>query len=163
MTKTCINFVKENLDVGVAGFFFATQCSTYDFLTEEEYIMFGRAYDLKVIDAFKDQTWFNIMHIHGDNTMYKLMADYPLQCVNWHDRWAKPNLAEARELTDRCLMGGINEKWLKDATIPQVHQHLKQAVDMAGRNGLILTPGCVAATNTPMKNYIACRDAVKKL
>lgn len=163
IAKTCINFVKENLDVGVAGFFFATQCSTYDFLTEEEYITFGRAYDLKVIDAFKDQTWFNIMHIHGDNTMYKLMADYPLQCVNWHDRWAKPNLAEARKLTDRCLMGGINEKWLKDATIPQVHQHLKEAVDMAGRNGLILTPGCVAATNTPMKNYIACRDAVKEL
>lgn len=163
ITKTCINFAKDNIDLGVSGFFFASQCSTYDFVTEEEYKEFGVQYDLRVLEACKQNTWFNIVHIHGDHTMFKLMADYPVECVNWHDRWAEPNLAEARKLTDKCLMGGINEKWLKDATIPQVHEHLRQAVEMGGRKGLMLTPGCVAATNTPMANYIACRDAIKEL
>lgn len=33
ITKTSINFVKENVGVGVSGFFFASQCSTFDLMT----------------------------------------------------------------------------------------------------------------------------------
>ena len=53
ISKTCINFVKENVDAGVSGFFFATQCSTYDLMTEEQYKEFGVKYDVPILDAVK--------------------------------------------------------------------------------------------------------------
>ena len=163
MTKTCINAARENLNAGAAGFFFATQCSCLDFMTEEEYKIFGTAYDLQILDAIKDDAWFNIIHIHGENTMYRLMANYPVQCVNWHDRWVEPNLAEARGMTDKCLVGGINELWLQNAKPGEVKQHLREAVEMAGRKGLILAPGCCATMGTPVESFLACRDAIADL
>ena len=161
--KTNINFVKENIDAGVSGFFFASQCSTRDWMTEEMYKEFGTKYDLPVLEAAKDATWFNIAHIHGDNTMFELLSSYPVQCVNWHDRWAAPTLDQARKLTDKCLMGGINERWLVSAKAEDVEEHLRQAVEVAGRKGLILTPGCVAKMDTPKENFAAVTAAVKKL
>lgn len=163
ISKTCINFVKENVDAGVSGFFFATQCSTYDLMTEEQYKEFGVKYDVPILDAVKDDTYFNIIHVHGDNTMFDLLASYPVTCVNWHDRWVSPSLAEARKRTDKCLMGGINEAWLHTAKPAEIEQHIREAVESAGRTGFMLTPGCCASMETPLENFLACRDAVAKL
>lgn len=161
---TTADYAKKCIEAGVSGFFFASQCSTYDLVTEEEYKEFGVPYDMKVLDAFKDTTWFNIVHIHGPNTMWKLMADYPVNCVNWHDRWVAPDMAEARKLTDKCLMGGINEKQLSEMTVEEIRTHLKEAVECAGTNrGLILSPGCVAHTNTPALQFMAARVAAENL
>src|SRR5699024_6635172 len=65
--ETTINFVKANIEAGVDGFFFATQCATYDLLTEEEYKEFGEPYDLRVIESYNKETSINIAHIHGYN------------------------------------------------------------------------------------------------
>ena len=163
IAKTCVNFMKENVDVGVSGFFFATQCATYDLMTEDEYREFGMKYDLQVLNAVKDATYFNIVHIHGDHAMFDLLSSYPVNAVNWHDRWVAPNLAEARKRTDKCLMGGINEGWLHTASLPEIRTHVEQALQMAGRTGFILTPGCCASMETPKENILAVRDALKAL
>lgn len=163
ITKTCINFAKENVDAGVSGFFFASQCSTYNLMTEEAYREFGTRYDLQILNAVKDHTYFNIMHIHGENTMFDLLASYPVHALNWHDRWVAPSLNEARKKTDKCLMGGINEAWLHTAKPEDIREHVKQALDMAGKTGFILTPGCCASMTTPKENILAIRDALKAL
>ncbi len=163
ITETTIDFVKLNVEAGVAGFFFATQCATKDCVTEAEYDEFGAAYDLQVINAYKDQTYFNIAHIHGENTLFEKVADYPCNCINWHDRWVTPNMTEARKLTDKCLLGGINEKWLSKAKPEDVDKHIQEGVQAAGRKGLMITPGCVAELDTPIRNYYAVRKAVEEL
>lgn len=163
ITKTCISFAEENVNAGVSGFFFASQCSTYDLMTEEEYKAFGTAYDLQVLNAIRNGTYFNIIHIHGDNTMFDLLASYPVDAVNWHDRWVAPNLAEARKRTDKCLMGGINEAWLHTASPEDIKPHIQQALELAGRTGFILTPGCCASMNTPRENFLAFKEALKTL
>lgn len=163
ITETSINFVVENLNAGVAGFFFATQCATRDWVTEDEYKEFGLFYDLKVIEAFTDSTFFNILHIHGDNTWFNLLATYPVHCLNWHDRWSEPDLATARKISDKCFMGGINEIWLKTAKPEQIVKHIREAVIAAGIRGLMITPGCVADPTTPVENFIACREALGHL
>lgn len=161
--RTSINFVKENVDAGVSGFFFASQCSTYDLMTEDEYREFGVKYDVPILEAIKNDTYFNIAHIHGENTMFQILASYPVTCVNWHDRWVAPNLAQARKLTDKCLMGGINEAWFKDARPEEIKQHMQQAIELGGRTGLILTPGCCASMETPQANFHACTTALEQL
>ena len=163
ITETTINFIKLNIEAGVAGFFFATQCSTTDFMTEAEYDEFGVKYDLQVINAYKDVTYFNISHIHGDNTMFKKIADYPNNCINWHDRWAIPNMAEARKISDKCFLGGINEKWLSTAKHTDIDKHIQEAVENGGRKGIMITPGCVAELSTPQINFYAARIAASRL
>lgn len=163
ITETTINFVKLNIEAGVAGFFFATQCANHDWVTEAEYDEFGVAYDLQVIEAYKDLTYFNIVHIHGDHTMFEKLAAYPCNCINWHDRWVSPDMAEARLLSDKCFLGGINEKWLSKAQPEEIYDHLKKVIDAAGRNGVMLTPGCVAELDTPPINFYAARTAIERL
>lgn len=161
--ETTIHFCKANIEAGVAGFFFASQCSSYDCCTEEEYEAFGSRYDLQILKAIQAGTWFNVVHIHGDHTMFEKMAAYPVNCVNWHDRWSAPSLAEARKLTDKCLLGGLNERWFAEASAQEIPAHLKEAVDSAGRRGLMLGPGCVAKLNTPPINFYAARVAAGAL
>lgn len=163
ITETTINFVKANIEAGVSGFFLATQCATSDFMEESEYNIFGKQYDLQVLDAYKDLTYFNILHIHGDNAYFKDLVDYPVHCINWHDRWTKPSLEEARHLTDKCLMGGINEKWLENARYEDVAHHVEEAVEMAGRRGFMLTPGCCIELGTPDVNLLAVSIAAKSV
>lgn len=163
ITQTTINFVKANIEAGVSGFFFATQCATSDFLTEQEFDEFGAKYDLKVIESYVDTTFLNILHIHGENTYFKKLAAYPCNCINWHDRLVYPDMGEARKLTDKCLMGGINEKWFENAAPEEIGVHVKEAVDSAGRKGLIITPGCCAELGTPKINYYAVRTAIEML
>lgn len=171
LTETTINFVKANIEMGVNGFFFATQCANHDFLTEEQYREFGEYYDRQVIAAYQDETFFNVAHLHGDNGMFQLIADYPVNCINWHDRWSSPTLEEARTITDKCLLGGIREapfynesgekireSILVSGSVAEVEQHVQEAIVAAGDRGLIIGPGCVANQNLPEKNmYALCR------
>ena len=161
MTVTTIRFVEENISAGVSGFFFASQCSTYDYLTEEEYRVFGEPYDRRILEAAGKGTFFNAVHIHGENTMFDLLASYPVQCVNWHDRWVSPSLAEARTRTDKCLMGGINERWVYEAAPGDIEEHVREAVRMTEGRGFILTPGCTARPDTPPENLEAFARAAR--
>lgn len=162
ITETTVNFIKANIDAEVSGFFFATQCATADLMTEAEYDEFGAKYDLKLFDVFKDTTFFNIIHIHGNNIMFDKLAGYPGNCINWHDRWVSPSLNEARKITKKCLLGGINENeiFLK-GTSDDVRKHIDEAVNSAGTKGFILGPGCVTDPRTPEINYYAARLALE--
>lgn len=173
ITETTINFVTENIKTGVDGFFFATQMSTYDVLDDAMHQEFVQDYDLKVIDAYKDQTWLNTAHIHGSNIMFKTFSDnYPLPILNWHDRDTEPSFAEARKISDKTFMGGIAEfpaiqasgslahdGFLNDNSAEEIEKHIHQAIDMAEGKGIIIGPGCVASPDTAEDKLHAVRKA----
>ncbi len=163
ITETTRNFCKANIEAGVAGFFFASQCASYTLMSELEYDEFGMKYDLDVFNSFENNTYFNVIHIHGDNTMFEKLTKYPGNCINWHDRWASPNLEEARSITSKCLLGGINEKEFVVADQEKVYSHIKEAVDMAGEKGYMVGPGCVAKLATPESNFYAARKAIENM
>lgn len=164
ITDTQINFVKANIEVGVSGFFFATQSATNDQMSDAEFGEFGEAYDLELINSYKDETFFNVVHIHGDNVMFDRVAAYPGNCVNWHDRWVAPSLGEARSRTDKCVLGGINEKKvLAKASPEEVKKHVAEAIEDAGTKKLMIGPGCVAEPLTPLENYRAVREIVNEM
>ena len=172
ITETTINFVRANIEVGVSGFFFATQCATYDFLTDELYAEFCRPYDLAIIDEYKDKTWFNVVHVHGSNIMFDAVSKYPCNCVNWHDRDTKPSMKEAREKTSKTFLGGIQEvptiidgvlsydSILARSTPEEIINHIHEAIDMVDGKGLIIGPGCVCDPKTTNENLHAVRKAV---
>lgn len=172
ITETTINFIKANINIGIHGFFFATQCASYDYLTEDEYKEFGEFFDLQIINAYKDITYFNVAHIHGDNVMFELIEDYPINCISFHDRWGKISLKDAREKTDKCLLGGlreipyynndgikIKENIFVGGNILDIEKHVFEAIDQVDGKGIILGPGCVADQMAKATNIYAIKRA----
>lgn len=174
VTKTTVDFAKACIDAGVSGFFLATQCATLEYMSPEAHAEFCKPYDIQVINSFKDATYFNVFHIHGADIMFDAVKNYPVNCLNWHDRYTEPDLARAKKMTDKALLGGIcevpinkngvthHDSFLAHNTPDQIKKHIKEAIDMIGDNrGFLVGPGCVADPSTPEENLKAVREAVE--
>lgn len=168
ITETTNDFIRENLRIGVSGFFFASQLANYKFMDDQLYDEFGETYDLQVFEAMNDGGWFNVVHIHSftqevTKSMFSRLAGYPANCINWHDRWVGPSLKKAREITDKCLIGGINEEqYLNKVRYEDLYLHIRQAIGAAGERGFMLGPGCTIYEDTPLENFFAVRVAAEK-
>ncbi|MDD4363714.1 MAG: uroporphyrinogen decarboxylase family protein [Atribacterota bacterium] len=143
ITETSVSYVKELIKFGIDGVFFATQLANYDKMSVEEYEKFGKPYDLEIINAFKNNTWFNILHMHGNAPMFDILEKYPVQALNWHDRLVDISLKEGRKKTDKLLIGGVDEyKILNEANEEELLEHFNNAFDQVEDKRLILGPGC---------------------
>lgn len=163
ITETTIQFALEAFKAGANGIFFATQLGSYRLLNEAEYQNFGEYYDRRVLDALKDKCEFSLLHIHGEDTMYSMLAKYPVNALNWHDRITDPSLAEARKHFSGLLCGGINE-WNTLVTGPEtaIEAEIQDAISQTGGRGLMIAPGCVVPGHAPEKNLMVVRRAVEK-
>ncbi|MEE3452309.1 uroporphyrinogen decarboxylase family protein [Dialister sp.] len=173
ITATTIDFVHYNIDAGVDGFFFATQNASRNVMNLKEFEEFGEFYDLQVINSYVKKTWFNPAHIHGNDVYFNEIAEYPINCINWHDRHTWPSLKEARELTDKCLLAGIKsapyfvdgvlqyDDIILNGTPEEITAHVKDAINQVEGRGLILGPGCVVNPKAPEENLLALRKAVE--
>jgi uroporphyrinogen decarboxylase len=161
--ETTLSFIHAAKSFGISGIFFAIQHATYDILTRSEYEEFGRAYDLPLLDAV-DDLWLNMVHLHGQNIMFDLITDYPIQILNWHDQETPPSLSEGLAQFSGCACGGIAQvDTLVLGTPEDVKVEVKQAIEETGGKRLILGTGCVMPLTTPYGNIMAARSAVEEL
>ena len=176
ITETTISFVKANIDVGVSGFFLATQCASTDVMNELMFAEFCKPYDLRVIEAYQNQTWFNVVHIHGMNVMFDTVSKYPCNGPNRSERQGNPTLKEARTKSGKVFLGGLREgpaivgtaleydsiMSTSGVTPADIKAHIQEAIDMVGGKGLLVGPGCVADPRSPEENLRAVRAAVER-
>jgi uroporphyrinogen decarboxylase len=160
ITQSTIRFIEASLATGLAGIFLALQHASYDLLSEAEYREFGQPYDLRILEACAG-LWFNLLHLHGDNVMFDLAADYPVQAINWHDRETAPTLRQAVPRFSGALVGGLHrvDSMLR-GTPEQVEAEIRDAAQQTDSKRLIIGTGCVMFTNTPVGNILAARSAV---
>ncbi len=161
ITDTVARFAKASIEAGAAGLFFATQAATYHWLNEAEYREFGLANDLKILEAARGG-WFHLLHMHGDDIMFHLAKEYPVQAVNWHDRTTKPSLREARELFGGALLGGVAQHTTMLQGDPSaVAAEVRDAIAQTGGGvGYIVGAGCVLQIPTPESNIKAAIGTV---
>lgn len=142
ITETTANVAREAIRLGADGVFFASQMSSYNVMTEQEYLEYGKPYDIRVLNAAKDG-WMNTIHCHGENIMFNVLRDYPVQVFNWHAWESLPEVDEALTLSGKCLMGGINRTDITSCNRNEVRNQIYECYKMTGGKHLILTPGCV--------------------
>ena len=149
ITDTTIQFAKAAVALGADGFFFATQLSGRKTMSTEEHNEFVKKYDLQILNAVKDATWFNVLHMHGAEVRVDEAQDYPVQGLSWHDRDDGPTMDEVRKYSTKAFVGGLSwgENWLTK-TEEQVAAEVRE---MCGRPGVIIGPGCVIEPQTPEK------------
>ena len=161
ITETTVRFVKAVRETGAAGLFYAVQHAQYGLLSEEEYATFGRPYDLWVLEAAQG-LWLNVLHLHGVDVMFDLLADYPVQVINWHDRETWPTLAEGQRRFSGAVCGGL-QRWevVVRGDPAQVQAQAADALSQTGGRRFILGTGCVTPIVAPMSNIRAARKAVE--
>lgn len=141
IAETTAELARVAIEMGAAGVYFASQMSSYDKVTEEIYETYGVPYDLAVLEG-ASAGWFNSIHVHGDNIMFDLVKDYPVQVFNWHIWETLPELKEGLDYTGKCVMGGIARMDITHNNRNELrHQIYRTMTESQGKH-LILTPGC---------------------
>ncbi|MBA3449779.1 MAG: uroporphyrinogen decarboxylase [Chloroflexia bacterium] len=156
--------VRDVIDAGADGVFFAIQGCSRSIMTEQQYGEFGRPYDLIALRG-ASSGWLNILHVHGDqDLMFDQALDYPVQVLSWSDRIAGPSLREARVKTSKCLMGGWNEFGaLSNGPEDQIAAEAMDALAQTGGRKFILANGCSVPDDTDHRWLDVARTIVADL
>lgn len=162
ITDTTRRFVAQVVARGADGLFFASQAVDPDYLTPDEHEEFAKRYDLQVLEATGGSTWFDIFHLHGRKISFEQVLDYPVHAFNYHDRDYGPPLAEMRERTDKCLVGGISPGGaIATGTPEDVASEVADAYRQLDGRGLIIAPGEVVNPRSKPSNVDRLRVAIE--
>ena len=159
ITRVTCEFVGACFEVGMDGIFLASQHASFQVLAGQEYQVYGRPFDLRVLSA-ASAGWLNMLHLHGQAVMFAELSDYPVQIVNWHDRECGPALADGARIARKVVCGGW-EQWqtMVRGDPARVRDQARDAIQqMSGRN-LILGTGCVVPIVAPRANLLAAARA----
>lgn len=162
ITKITQRFIEAALDTGIAGIFYAVQHGQYGLMTEDEYLKYGRKYDLQVLNT-AEELWLNVLHLHGNEIMYQLFVDYPVDVINWHDRETYPSLREGLKIFPGVVCGGLQrERTLVLGNSTDVINEANDALRSTDGKRIILGTGCVVPITAPHGNIVAARESVQK-
>ena len=161
LTLNIQTFTEAVFETGIAGVFYAVQHAQHGLLSESEYLTFGKAYDLPSLQPAK-KGWLNMLHIHGQDVMFDLISDLPLEIINWHDRETAPSLDEAKEIFSGVICGGLRRyESIVLGTPEEIRAEAQDAIDSTNGTRFILGTGCVTPITAPHGNLLAARNTVE--
>jgi uroporphyrinogen decarboxylase len=161
ITATTVRFIQAARARGIAGIFLAVQHASYELLSEGEYEAFGVPFDARLLEA-AEGLWLNVLHLHGNRVMFDLLAGYPVQVVNWHDRETPPTLGEGQARVQGAVLGGLRQwETMLRGTPEDVRREAEDALRQTGGRRFILGTGCVTPITAPWANIRAARQAVE--
>lgn len=162
ITEVTVRFALDALAAGADGVFMATQLATYRLLSAAEYERFGRTFDLRVFAALRGKSRLNMLHAHGHDIMFDLLAAYPVDMLNWHDRVTEPSLREGARRFGGLLVGGLQEYGaLLNGGPAEIESEVRDALAQTGGRRLMVGPGCVVPVAAPRANIGAAVRAVR--
>lgn len=144
----------------IDGIFYAVQHAQGHLLTKDEFVEFGRSYDLQVLESAR-MLWLNILHAHGENIYFNNVADYPVHVINWHDRDTAPTLNDALSRTRSVLCGGLRRETMVFGSAEDVDAEAADAFQQTNGRRLLLGSGCVVPIIAPHGNLLSARKSVE--
>ena len=141
VAATLGDYAEAIIEAGASGVFFAPRFwASRDACSEDFFREFGRPYDLQVLSRIRDAE-FNVLHVCQNHNMLDLLLDYPVAAFNWDDHGeGNRTLADARTMTDRAVMGGIDRDRL--AVSPGEAREELLTVLSSGTYRTFVTGGC---------------------
>jgi uroporphyrinogen decarboxylase len=153
------DYAVEAIERGAAGIFLSLGAATDDVMTAEDYKIWGRPFDLRVLNAVAESV-FNVLHIHGKRIHFDTLLDYPVQALNWSHFTTAPSLKDARPRTRKAILGGVNEATIDYRSASEVENQVVHALAEVGPRGLMVTPGCTVPTDTPVRSLLGIKSAL---
>jgi uroporphyrinogen decarboxylase len=156
-----IRYARASLERGAAGIFLSVP-ATAETLTAEQYERFMRPFDLALLEAVRGRGECHVLHAHGARLYFDRLLDYPVHALSWADQSGGPSLAEARGKTSLALVGGIEQDQFPQVSAAEIRAEVRRAIAEAGREKLLVAPGCAVPTYSFPELIRAARDAATK-
>lgn len=119
--------------------------------SEENHALFQKPFGAAVLRAAEGMV--RVLHVHGASLIMDRVDGYPCEVLSVSDRLpGNPDLAALRKLSDKCLMGGIDETKIQERALPEIAAEVDAAIAAAGKDKLILAPGCTIPSFTSERN-----------
>ncbi len=160
--STTLSYLQECKNLGIDGIFYAVQHAQEEVMTGQEYLKFGKPFDMEILTEAEDLP-INMLHLHGDNIMFDLVKDLPAAIVNWHDRHSSLPLSQGKKYFNKLVCGGLRQ-WqsLAYGDPALVAVEAQDAINQIQDGHFILGTGCVLPIIAPYGNIMAMRNAVDK-
>lgn len=159
---TTERFLEAAIETGVDGVFYAVQHAQAGLLSEEEFARFSRPDDLRLLSLARERLWFNLLHAHGENVYFDLLAGYPVQALNWHDRETPPSLAQGLRKFDGLVCGGLRRETVALGDPQAIRAEAQEALRATRSRRFLLGTGCVVPIIAPHGNLLAARRSVEE-
>ena len=164
--ETMCDYMKQVQQAGCDSVFFSVNSAicppNVRGVSDEVFRTFLRPFELRMLEAMAGMV--RVLHIHGTSLDVRSVLDYPVEAVGVSDRLpGNPSLREMRAMTDKCLMGGIDEMAIAERSLPEVREEVLDCVRQIGRDRFILSPGCTIPTQTPWYLLRAIRETCETL
>jgi uroporphyrinogen decarboxylase len=163
--KTITNNYQRFIDAcltetGIDGFFFGAFGCEKSWMEQKQYQEWIMPLDQQIIKSLR-KSEIVILHIHGEKDAYfDLLKDYDCDAISWEDRLAGPSVQDAKSLTDKCLIGGVDHYYALECSPDDIIKQSHEAIQAAKGRGFILGPGCTFFNHTPSENIKALKNAV---
>lgn len=159
IAATLASYAAAAVGRGASGIFLSVSAATDDVMSPEDYAVWCRPFDLKVLSAVQLAP-FNVLHIHGKNIHFDSLLDYPVSALNWSHHRTAPSLAEGRTRWRKPVLGGIDETAVSHMSVLEIRRQVTEAVSTTWNSGLLVAPGCSVPTDTPTRNLRAVKEAL---
>lgn len=164
VTETTCDYIRAVKELGVDGIFLsingAIPADQPRGASDYEHDTFQKPFAIRVLEAAEGMV--RVLHVHGNHLDMSRIADYPCEVISVSDRLAaNPSLAELRKLTDKCLMGGIDETKIQERTVLEIAEEVEDAIQQVGTERFILAPGCTIPSFTSKRNLAYLRQYTK--
>lgn len=126
-------------------------------VTKQQHEYFQKPFAMEVLKAAEGMT--RILHIHGSYLQMDRVEGYPYEVLSVPIKGAgNPSLVEMRGMTDKCIMGGLDETLLHERSLPELAREIDEVMAQAGSEKFILAPGCTIASFTPQRTLTFLRE-----
>lgn len=146
VTTNLIAYCRESLRRGSAGIFLSIAAGD-EILSRDNFLTFVKPYVVRLLDAIAGEGPMTTAHIHGDRLFFDDLLDLPVPIFSWWDRGPQgPRLAQVRERTEACLMGGIDQTLVARRSRDFLRTHVREGLAAGGRRRFFLANGCTIAS-----------------
>jgi uroporphyrinogen decarboxylase len=161
IAESLAEFAQACLAAGADGIYFAAQGGEADRFEEHTFLEHIKPHDLTVLNAVKDQSDFNILHICGSKVRLHLYCNYPGNVINWAaaDQNNIP-LPAGKKLFHRPILGGMDYRGvIVDGSAEEIRQSVYAIIKDFGMQGLILGADCTLPTDIDRENIRTAIEA----
>jgi uroporphyrinogen decarboxylase len=157
-----IDFSRKSVEAGAAGIFYAISgFATPNSMPASVYQELVLPTDARILSALPAEAWFNVLHLCGSNVNMDVGRQLPVQAVSYsvHNK-GNPPLGQARRLTGKAVMGGLEQRGVMVAGPPDaIGAQVRDAIASTGGRGLLLAPGCSVPPQAPDLNLRTMMEA----
>jgi uroporphyrinogen decarboxylase len=166
VTETLKELAVQMINEGADGIFMAVTRGSAELVTKQQYLDFGKEYDLELIKGIKKAGGEVMLHVCGYEPFLDIFSEYPAEILNYWDKSGSPGSELGyvkREYGDKiCIATGLDQtRTLLFGTPADVEKEVKEAIEKGGK-GFILCSGCEVSPASPEENLKAVSEAVNR-